>query len=76
MELVYNVPSADFGHDDYLTDMREVLACIFNSTLPLGDYEEWHEVHEPNYLFGGDRSWSRRQVHDVVSTAWDYLGLE
>lgn len=74
--LVFNVPSSAFGHNQYLQDMREVLARIFNATLTDGDWNDWEEVSGLKYLFRGDRPWSRAAVHRLADKAWDHLGFE
>jgi hypothetical protein len=74
--LVYNVPDSSFGNSEYLADMRNVLARIFNATLASGDSEEWEEVNGLKYLFRGSNSWSVSQVHELADAAWDKLGLE
>lgn len=72
--LVYNVDNTCFGQSTYVGDMQSVLAQIFNATLATGNYAEWHQVHELNYLFGSD--FSRVEAHKVASAAWDYLGFQ
>lgn len=74
--IVYNVPSDLFDHATYKSDMRAVLAYIFNETLDSGNWEEWHEVHELHYLFKGTKAWTREQVHKLASEAWDHIGFE
>lgn len=73
--LVYNVDDEYFGHDTYTADMREVLAAIFNATLPDGDSNDWEEVHGLMYLFRGQQDWTARNVHVVASAAWDEMGF-
>jgi hypothetical protein len=72
--IVYNVPNSYFNHTTYLDDMRAVLAYVHDQTLSDGNWYDWHEVHELRYLFRGG-SWNHVEVHDLASTAWDYLGL-
>jgi predicted nucleotidyltransferase len=73
--LVFNVPEANFGHTNYLDDMRGVLATIFNSTLDSGDWNDWEEVNGLQYLYRGSPSWTRVEVRGLASAAWDELGL-
>jgi hypothetical protein len=73
--IVYNVPNPYFNHSTYLADMRSVLAYIFNQTLPNGNWNDWHEVHELRYLFRGG-SWDHEEVHNLASEAWDYIGFD
>lgn len=73
--IVYNVPDSWFGNLTYLSDMRAVLATIFNTTLSTGDSDNWLEVHELRFLFrSGD--FSATDVNNLAFKAWDYLGLE
>jgi hypothetical protein len=74
--LVYNVPNSSFGHSTYLSDMREVLASVFNATLTNGDWNDWVEVNDLRYLFRGNKSWTVGGVHRLADAAWDHLGLE
>jgi len=74
--LVYNVPPGAFGHDAYLSDMRDVLAAIFNSTLESGNWNDWEEVNGLNYLYRGKPGWTHEQVHALAGAAWNKLGLE
>ena len=56
--------------------MREVLARIFNATLPAGDSDEWGHVHDLKYLFRGTTEWTPDQTHRMASAAWDELGFD
>jgi hypothetical protein len=73
--IVYNVPDDKFNNTTYLADMREVLAFIFNGTLPTGDWDNWLEVHDLHYLFRGS-SWTHDEVHHLADVAWDYMELK
>jgi hypothetical protein len=74
--LVYNVPDNQFGHEAYLSDIRGVLATIFNSTLDAGNWNDWEEVNGLKYLFRGQQPWTRQQVHELADAAWNELGLQ
>jgi len=71
--LVWNAPNPAFGHDTYTSDVREVLANLFNDTLTLETCKEWGEVNEMKYLFQGTHTWTLEQAHAFLSAAWDYL---
>ena len=73
--LVFNVPNEKFGHLAYLDDMQSVLARIYNETLENGNWHDWAEVNDLHYLFRGNRSWTREEVHRLAGRAWDHLGL-
>jgi hypothetical protein len=73
--LVYNVSDDEFGHEDYLADMRAVLATIFNATLNDGDWHDWEQVNRLQYLFRGAQDWDRFQVQRMAGAAWTELGF-
>lgn len=73
--LVYNVPSRDLNTPAYMSDMRAVLAAIFNATLPNGDSNDWQQVNELRYLFRGSNEFSISEVHEMADAAWDALGF-
>jgi hypothetical protein len=74
--LVFNAPNRCFGHDEYVRDVREVLAHLFNNTLNDESCKEWGEVNELKYLFNYWQPWTRQQAFNFVRAGWDYLGLE
>lgn len=74
--LVYNVPNSNFNHSKYVTDMREVLATIFNDTLSEEKCSKWLEVSERKYLFHSSQPWTYKQAHDLADKAWNYMGFE
>jgi hypothetical protein len=71
--LVFNVLDSKFNHWTYRSDMREVLASIFNETLDSGKHAEWEEVHGLKYLFQGD--FKRSKAHHMADVAWDAMGF-
>jgi len=73
--LVFNVTDDAFNHATYKSDMRDVLAQIFNATLPSGGADEWEEVHGLQYLFRG-HNWTIGQVHHMASQCWGHVGFE
>jgi hypothetical protein len=73
--LVYNVPNDCFSHSTYVSDMRDVLRIIFNSTLKKEDCKEWVEVNERKYLFHSSQPWTYQQAHDLADKAWDRMGF-
>jgi hypothetical protein len=74
--LVWNAPNNAFGHDTYTSDVREVLANLFNDTIKLETCEEWGEINELKYLFKGGTPWTLAQAHAFIGAAWDYWGFE
>lgn len=74
--LVWNAPNTDFGHDTYTSDVREVLASLFNNTIKLETSEEWGEINELKYLFKGGHPWTLAQAHAFISAAWVYWGFQ
>jgi predicted nucleotidyltransferase len=74
--LVWNVPNENFGNDSYYSDMRNVLAHLFNQTINDNTCTEWGEINELKYLFRSSQPWTRQQAHNFVSAVWDYIGYE
>ncbi len=74
--LVWNVPDEGFGHDDYTSDLRYVLAHTFNATLRDETCSEWVEINKLKYLFRSNQSWTREQAHAFLSEAWNFVGFE
>lgn len=73
--LVWNTPNYGFGHVEYSSDVRYVLANTFNETLTYEKCKEWGEVNELKYLFVG-QAWTWQQAHDFLGTAWNYIGFK
>lgn len=74
--LVWNAPNSAFGHETYTTDVREVLANLFNDTIKFETCSEWGEINELKYLFRTGQPWTLTQAHAFISAAWDYWGFE
>jgi hypothetical protein len=74
--LVYNVPNEGFRNESYQTNLRYVLAHLFNGTLEGGGAEKWVEVNGLKWLFHPTQRWSETQAHTFLSRAWNYLGFE
>jgi hypothetical protein len=74
--LVYNVPDSAFNQAAYTSDMRAVLATIFNATLASGDFNDWLQVNELMYLFRGSNGFPVSDVHSMAGAAWDAMGFE
>lgn len=74
--LVWNAPNSAFGHETYTSDVREVLANLFNNTIKFETCSEWGEINELKYLFRTGQPWTLMQAHAFVSAAWDYWGFE
>ncbi|MEN6298603.1 MAG: nucleotidyltransferase [Anaerolineaceae bacterium] len=74
--LVWNVPNENFGHTYLQSDVRAVLAFLFNETRSDEQCSEWGEVSELKYLFRSSQPWTREQAHMFCDKSWDYLGFE
>jgi hypothetical protein len=74
--LVWNVPNKGFGHEEYISDVRYVLAHTFNETQNDDKCHEWGEVNEIKYLFRQSQPWTLEQAHAFLSSAWNYIGFE
>jgi hypothetical protein len=74
--LVWNAPVQSFGHDAYYSDVREVLAHLFNNTMRDDLCAGWLEVNGIKYLFHWTQPWTRQKGFEFVSAAWNYVGFE
>jgi hypothetical protein len=74
--LVWNAPDKSFGHDEYVSDVRDVLAHAYNNTRQHDLCDKWMEVNGIKFLFHWSQPWTRQQAFDFVSAAWDYVGLQ
>jgi hypothetical protein len=74
--LNWNVPNDGFGHDEYVNDLRYVLAHLWNNTRNADLCNEWGEINELKYLFRPAQSWTRQGVNTFLQAAWDYVGFK
>jgi hypothetical protein len=74
--LVFNVDDDSFNNTSYRSDVRAVLASIFNETLSTGGWNDWEEVNGLKYLFRGGQPWTHGQAHTFASAAWDEIGFD
>ena len=74
--LVWNVQNEGFERDEYVANVRSVLAHTFNKTLQDEGCSDWGEVNDLKYLFRGSQPWTRQQAHAFLGAAWDYVGFE
>ena len=74
--LVYNVPDGLFGTSSYRGDVENILAEIFNKTLPSGDCSKWFEVNGIKFLFHPTQPWSKEEAHAFANAAWNYLEFD
>jgi len=74
--LVWNVPNEGFGHARLSEDVQYALASCFNSTMDNANCRTWYEINELKSLFKQSQPWTRRQSHQFISAAWDYVGFE
>lgn len=74
--LSWNAPNNSFGYDNYEDDVRDVLAHLFNNTMEDEQCQDWGEVSELKYLFSSAQPWTRKQAHNFLDAAWDYIGFE
>jgi hypothetical protein len=74
--LVWNVPKEGFASDEYVANVRYVLAHTCNETRTIEQCKEWREVNELKYLFNSAQQWTRQQANDFLNAAWNYIGFE
>jgi hypothetical protein len=73
--LAWNTPNEAFNNLTHLSNVRWVLAHLFNETRTVEACSEWGEINEFKYLFRPGQPWTREQAHAFVSAAWDYVGF-
>ncbi len=74
--LVWNVPNEGFASDEYVANVRYVLAHTCNETRKDESCSEWGEVNELKYLFRSLQPWTREQANKFLNAAWNYIGFE
>ena len=74
--LVWNVPNGGFGDAQYRSDVRYVLAYLWNQTRTDDTCSEWGEINELKYLFRASQPWRRDQVNSFLRAAWNYIGFK
>lgn len=74
--MVWNVPNSSFEYSTYKSQVRSCLAYLFNNTRNDSECAEWGEVSELKYLFSSSQNWTRKDAHQFISDAWDYVGYE
>lgn len=71
--LVWNAPNSAFGHDEYVVDVRHVLAHLCDETRWDHQCKEWVEVNGIKYLFHWTQPWNRAQANSFLNAAWNVL---
>lgn len=74
--MVWNVPNESFKGKSYVSDIWNCLAHLFNNTRGNDDCSKWVELNDLQYLFVGNGPGTKKQAHNFVSAAWDYIGFE
>ncbi len=75
--LVWNVPVAGFNHTDlFRSDIRYVLAHLYNNMASDEQCKEWGEINELKYLFRAAPPGSRALARAWMDSAWNYIGFE
>jgi hypothetical protein len=74
--LVWNVPENRFGHAEYVQDVRDTLAHIFNKTLKAESCQDWVETNRLEYLLRGGQAWTLKEAHNLINSFWEYIGFE
>lgn len=74
--LIWNIPNENFGYSTYKACVRSCLAYLFNNTITDENCSEWGEVSELKYLFRKIQPWTRKDAHQFISDAWNYVGFE
>lgn len=74
--IVWNVPKEGFVSEEFLANVRYVLAHTWNETRIDESCSEWGEVNELKYLFRLAQSWTRERANKFLDAAWNYIGFE
>lgn len=75
--LTYNCPEEYFSRSTWRGTMRGCLADIYNHTMKSEpDSDRWLEANGAKYLFQSSQKWTREQVTEFASNAWDYMEFE
>jgi hypothetical protein len=74
--MVWNVPNKCLQYDNYVDNIRSVLAFIYNNTVESEKCREWGEVSDLKYLFRTSQPWTVQGANAFVGGAWDYLGFK
>lgn len=75
--LIYNCPEEYFSRTTWRGTMQGCLADIYNHTLKAEpDDNRWLEANGAKYLFHPSQKWTRAQVHQFASDAWNYMEFE
>jgi len=74
--LVWNVPDARFGGNEFRDDVRSAIAFLWKETLSDGACGDWGEINDLKYLFWAGQPWSRDQVNKFLYAAWNYIGFK
>ncbi len=71
--LMWNVPNGHYGHATYEQTLRSCLSYL-HSNLDTPAVDEWGEVSEFKYLFGGN-PWTKAEAKSAVLAIWNKVGL-
>jgi hypothetical protein len=77
--LVFNCPDEYFARSTWRSVMRGCLADIYNYTRaaePTAEDDRWLEVNRGKFLFSASQKWTREQIFQFASDAWDYMEFD
>ena len=74
--LVWNAPEDCFNAASWTERVRSVLWILWSCTRGQAGCESWTEVNGVKRLFGPAQPWTRHQVHQFISEAWTFLGMQ
>ena len=73
--LIWNVPNEHFAHDEYLRNLRAILAFLYLQTRENGTYEQFMEVNGIKPLFAAEQPWNRDLTNQFLGDVWEYMGF-
>jgi hypothetical protein len=77
--LIFNCPDSNFRQGTWRAVMRSCIADIYNYTRigePTNENDRWLEVNMGKFLFTPAQKWSREQIFEFASDAWDYMEFD
>ena len=74
--LVWNAPEDCFNVASWTERVRSVLLVLWSCTKGQAGCESWTEVNGVKRLFGPAQPWTRQRVHEFISAAWTFLGMQ
>jgi hypothetical protein len=73
--MAWNTPNERFDASSWDDTLQMVLRFLWQNTRDDEPCSEWGEVSDLKYLFRGSPVSKRKNAHNFVDKAWDYIGV-